>query len=307
MKKIVSTQGLLSGKFDAPSTNTSIHERVDNKLRCSYKHSFDDDIQPVPSFTYEVKEGQVTVIEFSYTIDNPTTERLEHLRFACECFYGLHGFKVDNDNNSPRVYFRATDIFDMASLIHAIESQSVSLESVMCAVDGELTDKDAIYSPSGAYIIQIPDVPHYRIEEGTLFVCPHATRHCKCLRSLDIPVGFCDLDKLSDFPFPLQVKVWDTHYDGTPAEDVEKDYELAMSDVVFDDYDVGYSKDNKTLKFCRYTFNETHYEVPDGVEVIESGAFIACRHFLELSIPKSVKTIDDFIFGNGGVIKIREK
>lgn len=305
MKKIVSTQGHLSGKFDAPSINASIHERVDNKLICCYKQNFDDDIQATPSFTYEVKDGLVTVIEFFYTIDNPTLERLGNLRFVCECFYALHGFRVDSGNGSPRVYFRATDIFDMASLIHAIEFQSVSLESVMCAVDAELTQKDAIYSPSGAYILQIPDVPHYRIEEGTLFICPQAARHCKSLKYLDVPVGFCDLDKLSDFPFPLQVKVWDTHYDGTPAEDEETESDLAMSDIVFDEHDVGYSKDNKTLKFCRFTFQETHYEVPDGVEEIESCAFMACRHFLELSIPRSVRTIGDFIFGNGGVITIR--
>lgn len=248
MKKIVSTQGLLSGKFDAPLTNTAIHERVDNKLMCYYKHDLDDDIQAVSSFTYEVEDGQVIVIEFSYTIDNPTPERLEDFRFICECFYGLNGFKVDADNNSPRVYFRATDIFDMASLIHALEYLSVSLESVMCALDAELTENS-----------------------------------------------------------PLQVKAWDTHYDETSADDIEKEYELAMRDVIFDEYDVGYSKDNKILKFCRYTFNEAHYEVPDGVEVIESCAFVGCRHFLELSIPKSVRTIGDFIFGYGGVIKIREK
>jgi hypothetical protein len=32
MKKIISTKGLLNGKFDAPWTNTAIHERIDNKL-----------------------------------------------------------------------------------------------------------------------------------------------------------------------------------------------------------------------------------------------------------------------------------
>ena len=144
--------------------------------------------------------------------------------------------------------------------------------------DAELTEKDAIFSPSGTYIIQIPDVSHYRIREGTLFISPHAAKHCKRLRYLDIPVEFVvNHDLRSDFPFPLQIKVWDTHYDGTPAEDVEKEYELAILDKIIDDHNVGYSKDNKILKYCCFTFNETHYEVPDGVEVIENPP---CAHFL---------------------------
>jgi hypothetical protein len=71
---------------------------------------------------------------------------------------------------------------------------------------------------------------------------------------------------------------------------------------------VNYSQDGKILKSCRLSFNETHYEVPDGVEEIDFGAFGVCRHFLELSIPRSVKIIGDSIFGNeGGVIIIRDQ
>jgi hypothetical protein len=47
--------------------------------------------------------------------------------------------------------------------------------------------------------------------------------------------------------------------------------------------------------------------VPDGVEEIEDFAFLACRHNVELSIPRSVKKIGDYIFGNGGVINIRDE
>ena len=50
MKKIISTKGLLNGKFDAPWTNTAIHERIDNKLEYCYKQDSRDDIQVIPTY-----------------------------------------------------------------------------------------------------------------------------------------------------------------------------------------------------------------------------------------------------------------
>ena len=304
MKKIISTKGLLSGKFDAPWTNTAIHERIDNKLVYCYKQECRDGIQVIPTFTYELADGQVTAIELSYTIDNPTPQRLEYFRDTCEYFFELHGFAIDSENESPRVYFRATDMFDMASLIHALDHLSVSLESIICAVDADLTEKDAIYSPSGSHIIQLPDVPHYSIKEGTLFISPMAAKHCTQLQKLDIPVEMIfDDSSLREYPKGLKVKLWDNHYDGTP---VEEDENLDDDMPVFDEHDVGYSKDGKTLMSCRYTFNDTRYEVADGVEEIDDFAFLPCRHFVELSIPRSVRVIGDYIFGNGGQIVIRD-
>lgn len=304
MKKIISTKGLLNGKFDAPWTNTAIHERIDNKLTYCYKQDCRDDIQLIPTFTYELSDGQVTAIELSYTIDNPIPKRLENFRDTCEYFYELHGFMIESGNESPRVYFRATDMFDMASLIHALDHLSVSLEGIICAVDDSLTEKDAIYSPSESYIIQIPDVPHYSIKEGNLYISPMAARHCIQLQKLDIPVEMLfDESSLREYPQGLKVKVWDTHYDGTPVE-VEEDLDDDMP--IFDEHDVGYSKDGKILMGCRHTFNEIQYEVPDGVEVIEDFAFLPCPHFVELSIPRSVRIIGDYIFGNGGQIVIRD-
>ena len=305
MKKIISTKGLSSGKFDAPWTSTAIHERIDNRLLYCYKQECRDDIQVIPTFSYELADGQVIAIELSYTIGNPTPQRLEDFRDTCEIFYELYGFMIDSNNEHPRVYLRATDMFDMASLIHALDCLSVSLESIMCAVDADLMEKDAIYSPSGAYIIQIPDVPHYSIKEGTLYVSPMAARHCTELQKLDIPVEMLfDNGSLREYPQGMKVKIWDTHYDGTPIEE-EDDFNDDMP--IFDDHEVGYSKDGKILIGCRYTFNDIRYEVPDGVEEIEDFAFLACRHNVELSIPRSVKKIGDYIFGNGGIIEIRDE
>lgn len=305
MKKIISTTGLLNGRFDAPWISTAIHERVDNKLTHCYKQDYGEDIVIAPTLSYELSEGVVMTLELAYTIDNPTPQRLENFREACENFYELYGFMVENENGTSRVLFRATDMFDMASLIHALDHLSVNLEGIICAVDDSLTEKDAIYSPSGAYIIQIPDVPHYSIKEGTLYISPMAARHCTQLQKLDIPVEMLfDESSLREYPKGLKVKVWDTHYDGTP---VECDDDLDDDMPEFDDHEVGYSKDGKILMGCRHTFNDTHYEVPDGVEEIDDGAFLPCRHYVELSIPRSVKKIGDYIFGNGGVINIRDE
>lgn len=195
------------------------------------------------------------------------------------------------------LYYHMTILF--------LDYHGVCLESVMCAIDADLTEKDAIYSPSGTHLLQLPDLPRYRIKEGTLFICPCATRHCKRLRELDVPKDLVSpYEALSDYPYRLNVKVWETHYDGTTDEedDDSEDERYKM-----DDYGVNYSQDGKILKCCRLSFNETHYEVPDGVKGIDFGAFGVCRHFLELSIPRSVKFIGDSIFGNdGGVIIIRD-
>ena len=306
MKKIISTKGLLSGHFDAPWTNAAIRERVDNRLVHCYKLYHGDDIQVIPTLSYELADGQVTAIELSYTIDRPTPQRLESFRETCQIFFDLYGFVIDGENESPRVYFRAIDVFDMASLIHALDHLSVSLESLFCAVDASLTEKDAIYSPSGSYILQIPDVPHYSIKEGTLVISPMAASHCTQLQKLDIPAEMLfDNSSLREYPKGLKVKVWETRYDGTPVDDDDDDN--ADDDMpVFDEHEVGYSKDGKILMCCRLTFNDTRYEVPDGVEQIDDFAFLASPHFVELSIPRSVRVIGDSIFGNGGQIVIRD-
>ena len=240
MKKLVSTQGLLFGHFEAPDLSSAINERVNNKLEICYNQmSRNGDIHVHSELSYDLFDGMVTAITLSYTIDNPTPQRLEDFRDTCNMFYEVEEFIIDNDNPTPCVFFHATDIYDMASLIHALAFYTVSLESIMRADDGSYLKRHSIFD------------------------------------------------------------------DETLLEDEEDDEE---DDRYYVDKDgVGYSLDGKVLKFCRFTFTKTYYEVPDGVEIIEGGAFIACRHTLELSIPRSVKIIGDAIFGNNGIIIIRDE
>ncbi|MCR4809852.1 MAG: leucine-rich repeat domain-containing protein [Prevotella sp.] len=134
----------------------------------------------------------------------------------------------------------------MASLIHALEFLSVSMERIICVVDSEHPEKNV----------------HY---DKTLI-----------------------------------------NEEGKDDNEDEEDNNDEDDMPIFDEHDVGYSKDGKKLVCCRYTFNDTRYEVPDGVEEIADFAFLSCRHFVELSIPRSVRIIGDYIFGNGGQIVIRD-
>ena len=304
MQKIITTQGHTDGHYDAPDTNTAIHERIDNRLTACYRQDYGGDIHIAPALTYQVTDGQVTMIQLTYTIDNPTPERLENFREACQIFYCMLGFSI-NTEDVPCVFFRASDIYDMATLIHALDYLSVSLESILCPVDAALTPADAIFSPSGSYILQIPNVPHYRIPEGTPYISPAAARHSTQLQTLDIPADMIfDDNSLTEYPKGLKVRIWDTRYDGTPLDDDEEDSDQMP---VFDEHGVGYTPDAKKLLCCRFTFRDTHYRVPDGVGEIADFAFISCRHYLQLSIPRSVHTIGDSLFGNGGIIHVREE
>ena len=67
-----------------------------------------------------------------------------------------------------------------------------------------------------------------------------------------------------------------------------------------DEHGIGYSLDGHRLLFARYIFNDSEYQVPDGVVTICSMAFATCRHFVTLIIPRSVRLIGDFVFGSGG-------
>jgi hypothetical protein len=70
---------------------------------------------------------------------------------------------------------------------------------------------------------------------------------------------------------------------------------------------MGYSLDGHRLLFVRHTFKDSEYIVPDGVVTICSMAFGACRQFVTLIIPRSVRLIGDFVFGpEGGKIVIKE-
>ena len=248
MKKIVSTQGLTEGFFYALDLTKAIQERVDNKLEVFFRQCFGTDISLSSTLSYELHNGEVSAIQLTCSMDHPSDQKLLWLCDACDNFYCLRGFMVDDIVEATSVVFRAADHFDMALLIHALDYQTVSLEGIISIVDVRTTR----------------------------------------------------------YPRGLVIKEWNTPVDEPPVDDDDDDTSEQLDEpFVFDDKGVAYSVDGKVLRFCRCTFNETCYDVPDGVEEIADFAFLFCRNYLEITIPRSVRIIGDTLFGKGGRIEVR--
>ena len=303
MKKMISTQGLSNGDFYDENIAIAIKERVCPRLEHFFYQMSGEEVHTNVSFSFYVSYGEVEDIYLRFFIDNPTRERLENFRDACEMFFNLRGFIAHEED--PIVFYFASDMYDKGCLIHALDVMSVSLESVMCATFEEKIEyEDAIYTPSGDTIVQIPNVPKYRIEEGTMWISPNALKNCPRLRQLDIPYGMFNHQEILKSHPKVKYKEWTTLYDGTiPDDEEEVDDD---EDFILDEHHVAYSKDGKKLLFCRLEFCESSYEVPDGVEEIAEYAFCTCNTYVELSLPRSIRIIGDCLFGNGGHIEIRD-
>lgn len=301
MKKMISTQGLTFGEFCDENMTRAIKERISPRLEHMFSQLYGEEVHTNASLSFDVINREVRSIVLSYTIDNATRERLSHFRFVCDWFFCLDYFTIDYER--PCVYFEASDMYDKGCLIEAIGMLSVCLTSVACAVDEKKLDEGEIYTPSGDTIIQVPNVPKYRIKEGTRWMVPSALQHCPHLRFLDIPSSVMNHEELLDSAPKVKYKKWKTLYDGTdPYDDDDDDNE----EYTLDEHYVAYSKDGKKLLFARYEFHEVRYEVPDGVEEIADGAFCCCSTYVELSIPRSVRIIGGTLFGNSGHIEIRD-
>ena len=89
-------------------------------------------------------------------------------------------------------------------------------------------------------------------------------------------------------------------------ERMDEEAEAIMNNI--DAFGVRYSLDGKHLVCATLDFDELEYSVPDGVEEICGMAFFGSKHFLHVSIPRSVKRIGHPIFGEtGGELVIRDK
>ena len=306
MKKVISTQGLSYGEFCDENLTRAIKERVCPRLEHLFRQWVDEEIYTKVTFSINVMDGEVKNISLSFDIDNPTQERLSNFRDACDMLFCLNGFAVNYD--VPCVYFSASDNYDMGCLIHAFDVLSVSLESVVCVTKEEDLYHNAIYTPSGTTIVQVPNVPKYRIKEGTQFMAPCALEGCSRLRQLDVPYGMINHYEILKSAPKVKYKEWKTLYNGTlPDEEGEEEEDNMEDDYTIDEHHVAYSRDGKKLLFARIEFCETRYDVPDGVEEIADFAFCCCPTYIELSLPRSVRIIGDSLFGNGGHIEIRDK
>ena len=163
-----------------------------------------------------------------------------------------------------------------------------------------------VYSGNGKRLLKGASVEGaYWIPEGVEEIDPEALIGCR-IGTLHIPwtAHVHEHDQLVFSKDPEEneelmpaVYFWTKEYknrdEETWAFEDEGEYRI-------DEHGVGYSLDGHRLLFARMSFKGEEYVVPDGVVTICSMAFGACRQFVTLFIPRSVRLIGDFIFGPGG-------
>lgn len=173
-------------------------------------------------------------------------------------------------------------------------------------------ENSELYSLDGKTLLKCPNIPRYRIKEGCERVDEKAFEGCNQLKSLYVPYTFSDeafealmesdetgndIDYICHWDRPYFEEVYDTN-----------DYWYDEADTFIDESGVMYANDGKRLIFAtKPDLIGKDYFVPDGVVTICDGAFGGCQDYLVLSVPKSIKVIGDYLFGEeGGKIVIRD-
>ena len=175
-----------------------------------------------------------------------------------------------------------------------------------------MSGTNELYSDDGKTLLRCPNVSRYRIREGCERVDEKAFVGCSLLKSLYVPYTFSDeafeelmesdetdndIDNICHWDRPYVEEVYDVN-----------DYWYDEADTFIDDYGVMYANEAKRLiAATKPELIGKDYFVPDGVLTICEGAFMGCNDYLVLSVPRSIKVIGDYIFGeDGGRIEIRD-
>lgn len=169
--------------------------------------------------------------------------------------------------------------------------------------------KDELYSNDGKRLLKCPNVKRYRIAEGCEEVDKNAFFECKMLESLYLPYTIAENHEeelLNNLPLSVDnICLWDRPY----VEEVldVNDYWYDEDNIETDKYGVVYANEGRRLIAARKPdLIGKDFYVPDGVLTICDGAFGFCDYVV-LSLPRSIKSIGDYIFGHeGGRIEIRD-
>lgn len=170
-------------------------------------------------------------------------------------------------------------------------------------------EKDAIYSDDKKRLLKCPNVKRFQIAEGCEEVDAKAFVGCKVLESLYLPYTILDDDveaTLNNMPYTVgHFCVWDRPYVDEVLDVNEYWYDEDKAET--DEQGVVYANEGRRLiTATRPGLIGKDYYVPDGVLTICDGAFSYCDYVV-LSLPRSIKSIGDYIFGKeGGRIEIRD-
>lgn len=166
------------------------------------------------------------------------------------------------------------------------------------------------YSCAGKRLLKVPNVKRFRIAEGCEEVDARAFDDCEDLECLYFPQSMSDEAvefTIDNLPNAIgHICVWDRPY----VEEIYdvNEYWYDEDKVTTDEFGVEYANEGRRLLVAtRPSLIGKEYHVPDGVLTICDGAFGFCTEHLVLSVPRSIKVIGDYIFGQeGGKIVIRD-
>lgn len=170
--------------------------------------------------------------------------------------------------------------------------------------------ENAIYSDDGRLLLKCPNVNRYRIVEGCEQVDEKAFDGCSLLEILYVPESFSEQAAEEAFQNMPSTVTNFCHWDRPYVEEVYdvNDYWCDEELTEKDEFGVTYANEGRRLISANGSAKiGKHYYVPDGVVTICDGAFLGIDDYLELSVPRSIKVIGDYIFGQeSGKIVIRD-
>ena len=166
-----------------------------------------------------------------------------------------------------------------------------------------------VYTADKKKMLRAPNVKRYKIAEGCEEVDKDAFEGCEIMEGLYLPQSFSE-EAAKDAFCIMPISVDCLHHWTAPyVDDVFDTNEFWYDEeqTAIDEYGVKYANDGKRLiSATKPELIGEEYYVPDGVLTICDGAFGLCGGLL-LSVPRSIKVIGDYVFGEqSGKIVIRD-
>jgi hypothetical protein len=166
-----------------------------------------------------------------------------------------------------------------------------------------------VYTADKKKMLRAPNVKRYKIAEGCEEVAKDAFEGCEIMEGLYVPESFSE--EMAEETFHMMPSTvicycqWDRPYVDEVYDVNELWYDEDKTEM--DELGVVYANDGKRLiEAAKPGLIGRDYYVPDGVLTICDGAFRFCDQ-VDLSVPRSIKVIGDYIFGErSGKIVIRD-
>ena len=244
----------------------------------------------VSRFFSEIKDGVVECMKLRCNLYSLYHSKvvckndLEELVRVCNHVFGL---RMEIRDDHLGVEYKADNTEDMVTLMDALDTCGIDIYGSFCPMDSNLANQEEVYSPDGDWLIRVPNVPCYRVKEGTRWMASYALDNCTLLKKLELPYTFFESEVHMDYAIErcnhvIDVKKW--HWPYLPEEDSEQ-LKQDIKNGRKDEYGFIYSQDGKVLLKAA---NADKYRIPEGVERIEKNAFIGCL-INELDIPYTVR------------------